>query len=156
MRLVSFKTKLVTFHHHQANPKPALILMSGLMLKEASCLKHLLLVLKLTIDLKCNTYICAITKDAGKMVSSLYHTRKSLMPIVKLYIYKSQIRSGMEYCCHIWVDDAQFSLSSFNRVQEHLHGLMVGELFSSLQSLSNRWNVASLTLFYHNDTISFT
>ena len=65
-----------------------------------------------------------------------------------VYLYKSQIRPRMEYCSHIWAGSSKHSLSSLDRIQYHIRGLVGEELFSSLQSLSHRRNVASLALLY--------
>ena len=82
------------------------------------------------------------------MVGSLYRTRKYLTPSAILYLYKSQIRPRMEYCCHIWAGAAQSSLACLDRVQNRLQNLVGSDLFTTLQPLSHRRNVASLTLLY--------
>lgn len=38
----------------------------------------------------------------------------------------------MKYCCYIWMEVAQSSLLSLDRIQKHLHSLMGHKLFSSL------------------------
>lgn len=58
--------------------------------KEALCLKCLLS-LKLTPNLKWNAYI-VIVKDAGRMVSLLYPSRKYQTLAAMIYLYKSLIR----------------------------------------------------------------
>lgn len=97
--LVSFnktKTKLVTVHHHSADVKSAPILICSHTHKKAPCLERLL-GLKLTSDHKRNAYIPVITKDAGKIICSLYRSRKYLIPVVMVYLYKSHIRQRMKY-----------------------------------------------------------
>lgn len=59
------KTKLVTFPHHQTEPKPAPIPMNNLTVKGGPCLKRLLCV-KFTLDLNWNSDIRAPAKVAGK------------------------------------------------------------------------------------------
>ena len=54
----------------------------------------------------------------------------------------------MEYCAHIWTGASKASLSILDRLQYGFNGLVDEELFSSLQPLSHRSNVASLSLFY--------
>lgn len=128
--LLSFstsKTKLVSFHHHKADPKPVPILMSDHTLKEAPCFEHLLS-LNLTLDLKWNTCIHAIAKDTGRMVWYLYCIWKYLIPAAMLKLYKSQIRPRMEFWCHIWTGAVQSSLSSLDKVQKWLSGLVSDEL----------------------------
>ena len=54
----------------------------------------------------------------------------------------------MEDCCHLWAGCSQHALSTLDRIQSRMRGLVGDELFASLQSLSHRRNVASLSLFY--------
>ena len=116
-------------------------------LDEAPCLDKLL-GLKLTPDLKWNSYILSVAKETGKMVGSFFTSKKFLTPEAILYLYKSQIRPKMEYCCHIWAGASKSSLSSLDRVQHRLKCLVGINLFSTLQPLSHRRNIASLSLFY--------
>merc|ERR1712215_258105 len=138
--LVSFnagKTKLVSFHHHRANPDFGAIRMGDSILEEAPCLERLL-GLKFTPDLKWNSYIASVAKEASKMIGSLYRSREYLTPSSILYLYKSQIRPTMEYCCHIWAGASRTSLKSLDGVQKGLRRLVGDELFSTLQPLSHR------------------
>ena len=152
--LVTFnasKTKLLSFHHHRNPPDLSSVKMSETTLSEASSFDRLL-GLKITPDLKWNEYIGEVAKVAGKMVGSLFRSRRYLSPASILYLYKSQIRPKMEYCCHIWGGAAQTSLSCLDRVQRRLRYLVGDELFSTLPPLVHRRNVSSLSLFYryHN------
>ena len=54
----------------------------------------------------------------------------------------------MEYCCHIWAGASQQALSCLDIVQSRLRYLVGDSLFLSLQPLSHRRNVASLSLLY--------
>ena len=82
------------------------------------------------------------------MVGSLHRSKRYLTPPAILYLYKSQIRPRMEYCCHIWAGSAQTSLSSLDAVQKRLRSLVGDELFGTLQPLSHRRDVSSLSLLY--------
>ena len=149
--LVSFntsKTNLVSFHHHRSQEftLPP-ILMNDVELEEKSCLDRLI-GLKLTSDLKWNAYIVEVAKNVSKMIGSFYRSKKYLTPESILYLYKSQIRPKMEYCCHIWAGYSSTSLSILDRLQRRIKGLIGDELFSTLHTLSHRRDVASLTLFY--------
>ena len=143
----SLKTKLVSFHHHIVTPDFPPISMDGTDLEESPCLDKLL-GLKFTPDLKWDAYIACVAKETARMVGSFYRSRKFLTPKAILYLYKSQIRPKMEYCCHIWASSSQHALSALDRVQNRMRGLLGDGLFSSLQPLSHRRNVASLALFY--------
>ena len=82
------------------------------------------------------------------MVGSFYRSRKFLTCKALLYLYKSQIRPKMAYCSHIWAGSSQLALSILDLVQKRMRCLVGDDLFSSLQPLSHRRNVASLSLFY--------
>ena len=82
------------------------------------------------------------------MVGSLYRSRNFLTQSAILYLYKSQIRPRMEYCCHIWAGSSKSSLSTLDRVQRRVRRLVGDELFKTLQPLSHRRNVSSLSLLY--------
>ena len=88
-----------------------------------------------------------VAKNGSKIVESFYRSRKYLSPSI-LYLYKSQIRPTMEYCCHVWTGASQRSLSSLDSVQRRLLGLIGPDLYATLQPLSHRRNVASISLLY--------
>ena len=130
--LVTFnatKTKSVSFHHHR-QPNFSPLSMNGVDLVESDSHDRLL-GLKLTTDLKWDSYITRIAKNASKMVGSFYRSRKYLSPSSILYLYKSQIRPTMEYCCHIWAGASQRSLSSLDSVQKRLLGLVGKNIIAS-------------------------
>lgn len=66
-----------------------------------------------------------------------------------LFLDKSQIRLRMGYCCCILLA-AVHSQSNLCSVQNCIRSLMDDELFSALQSLSHRRNVARLLRLYFN------
>ena len=61
---------------------------------------------------------------------------------------KAKSARKLEYCSHIWAGSSKHELSSLDRIQHRIHGLVGTELFSSLDSLGHRRNVASLSLIY--------
>ena len=125
------KTKLITFHHHRDTPVNPLITMDGAVLEESPSLDQLL-GLKFTPDLKWDYYISSVAKGTARMAGSFYRSRKFLTSKALLYLYKSQIRPKMEYCSHIWAGSSRQALSTLDRVQNLMRGLVGDELFSSL------------------------
>ena len=121
--------------------------MENASLSEATCFDKLL-GLKFTPDLKWNSYIESVAKEAAKMVGSLHQSKRYLTPPAILYLYKSQICPRMEYCYHIWEGSAKTPLNPLDAVQKPLHSLVGDELFDTVQPLSHRRDVASLSLFY--------
>ena len=61
---------------------------------------------------------------------------------VALYLYKCTIRPCTEYCCHIWTGTPSCFLNKLDKLQKDVQGCW------SLESLTYRWNVASLDLFF--------
>ena len=47
-------------------------------------------------------YIVCIVKTATEKIGALIHSMKFRSSEVTLYLYKSTIRSCMEYCCDVW------------------------------------------------------
>ena len=137
----------MSFHRHQTPPDLPSVSMDGVDLEESSCLDKLL-GLKCASDLKWNAYVACVAMEAARMVGSFYRSRKYLTPHALLYLYKSEIRLRMEYCCHLWAGCSQQALSLLDRIQSRMRGLVGDELFASLPPLSHRRNVASLSLFY--------
>ena len=88
--------------------------------------------------LDCGPYIISIAKTVSKDIGALIHAMKFLSPEVALYLYKSTIRPCVEYCCYVGADAPSCCLC---RAVDPL-------LVASLESLANRRNVASLSLFY--------
>ena len=56
------------------------------------------------------SYIITVAKTAFKRIGALIRTIKFLNPEVALYLYKSTIRSCMEYCCDVWAGATSCSL----------------------------------------------
>ena len=102
------KTNSVTFNHHRDPSFPNLNMNSVELARSNS--HNQLLGLTLTSELKWDTYISNIAKNASRMVGSLYCSKKYLSPSSIFYFYNSQIRLTMEYCCHIWAGASQRSL----------------------------------------------
>ena len=57
---------------------------------------------------------------------------KFLSSEVALYLYKSTIRTCMEYCCHIWDGAPSCYLEALDKLQKGYIGLLVLHLLLSL------------------------
>ena len=71
-----------------------------------------------------------------------------LSPEVALYLYKSNIRPCMEYCCHVWVGAPSCYLELLNELLKRICRSVGPSLAASLEILAHRQNVARLSLFY--------
>ena len=73
---------------------------------------------------------------------------KLYSPKISLYLYKSTIRSCMEYCCHVWTGTRSFYLELLDKLQKRIYRTVVTLLAVSLEPLAHRQNALSLSLFY--------
>ena len=54
----------------------------------------------------------------------------------------------MEYCCHVWTGAPSCYLNKLYKLQKQIYRTVDPALAASLESLTYRRNVASLSLFY--------
>ena len=94
------------------------------------------------------SYIISIAKTASKEIGALIRSMKFLSPEVALYLYKSDIRRCMEYCCHVWAGAPSCYLELLDKLQKQLCRTVGSSLAASLEPLAHCRNVASLSLFY--------
>ena len=71
-----------------------------------------------------------------------------LSPEVVPYLYKSTIRSCMEYCCHVFPGARRCYLELLDKLQKRLCRTVGPSYAASLEPLTYIRNVASLNLFY--------
>ena len=138
-QLVDFnpgKTELDSFDRSNNNGSID-VKMDGSVLEEKSFFKMLGLTFSSKLDW--GSYIISIAKTASK---------KFLSPEVALYLYKSTTCQCMEYCCHVWVGAPSCYLELLDNLEKRICRTVGPSLAASLEPLSHRRNVASLSLFY--------
>ena len=64
------------------------------------------------------SYIISIGKTASKKIGILICSLKFISPKVALYLYKSNIQLGMEYCCHVWAGAHSCYLELLDKLQK--------------------------------------
>ena len=141
----SAKTKLLSVNRYR-NSDDIPISMADSVLTESSSFR--LLGLTFSKDLTWNDYIKSIAKSAAMKVGSLYRARQYLSSECILHLYKSLIRPCMEYCCHIWGGASADVLGLLDSIQKRIANIVGPTLAATLQPLSHRRDVASLSLFY--------
>ena len=94
------------------------------------------------------SYIICIAKTASKKIEALIRSMKFLSPEVALYLYKSTILPYMKYCCHVWAGAPSCYLDLLDKLQKRICRIVGPLLVASLEPLTHRRNVASLSLFY--------
>ena len=139
------KTQLVSFDRSN-NSGSIDVKMDGSVLEEKSSFKMLRLTFSSKLDW--GSYIISITKTASKKIGALIRSMKFLSPEVALYLYKSTIRSCMEYCCHVWAGAPSYYLELLDKPQKSICRTVGPSLTAFLEPLAHRRNVASLSLSY--------
>ena len=120
--------------------------MDGCVLEKKSSFK--MLELNFSSKLDWDSYIISITKTASKKIGALIRSMKFLSPQVALYLYNPTIRPCMEYCCHVWVGDANCYLELLDKLQKRKCRTVGPSLASPLEPLAHHRNVTSVSLFY--------
>ena len=139
------KTQLVLFDRSNNN-RSIDVKIDGSVLEEKSPFKMLGLTFSSKLDW--GSYIISIAKTASKKIGALISSMKFLSPEVALYLYKSTIRSNMEYCCHVSAGAPSCYLELLDKLQKRIYRIVGPSLAASLEPLAHRLNVASLILFY--------
>lgn len=93
-----------------------------------------------------NSYARSCAKDSGKIVGSIYRSRKYLTLAAMFHLDKNQISPKMEHRGHIWAGDDQSSLSNHQKL---LCGLAEVDKFCIVQTHSIWCNLLSPSLIYH-------
>ena len=65
-------------------------------------------------------YNISIAKTASKKIGALIHSMKIVSPVVALYLYKSTIRTCMEYFCHVWVGAPRCYFEFLDKLQKRI------------------------------------
>ena len=139
------KTQLVSFDPSHNNGSID-VKMGESILEEKSSFKMLGLTFSLKLDW--GSYIISIAKTSSKKIGAFIRSMKFLSPEVALYLYKSTICPCMEYCCHVWAGAPSCYLDLLDKLQKRICRIVGPSLAASFEPLANRWNVASLSLFY--------
>ena len=139
------KTQLVLFDWSK-NTGTIDVKMDGSVLEEKTSFKMLGLTFSSKLDW--GSYIVFIAKTTSKKIGALIHSMKFLSPEVAVYLCKSTIQLCMEYCCHVWAGAPSCYLELLDKLHKWICRTVGPSLAASLEPLTYRQNVASLSLFY--------
>ena len=106
--------------------------------------------LGLTFSCKLDWSCCiiSIVKAASKKFGVLIHCMKFLFPEVAWYLCKSTVQPCVEYFCHVWARALSCYLKLLDKLQKRICRTIGSSLAASLEPLTHRQNIASLSLFY--------
>jgi len=109
-----------------------------------------LLGVELTSKINFGPYIESKAKTAAKKLGVLSKVRRYFTSEQLLRLYQAQVRSCMEYCCHLWDGSAKYQLAALDSVEKRAKKIIRDpELTNAkLQSLDHRRRVARLSVFY--------
>ena len=139
------KNQLVWFDRSK-NTGAVDVKMDGSVLEEKTSSKILELTFLFKLDW--GSYVVSIAKTTSQKIRALVRSMKFLSPEVALYLYKSTIQSCMGYCCHVWAGAPSCYLELPDKLQKRICRIVGPSLAASLEPLSYRQNIASLSLFY--------
>ena len=127
------------------NPHPPIIF-SGCTLPESTHFK--LVGLTMTPNLTWTKHIDRIYRNSNRASALLDRATLVLDDKALNTIYKSHIRSRLEYCSPIWMGSSKVALAKLEKVQSRAIRMMGQKQTYSLQSLHHRRTVAGLCLMH--------
>ena len=83
------------------------------------------------------SYTISIAETASKEIGALIRTTKFLSPEAALYLYKSMIRSIMEYYCYVWVCAPSCYLKLLDKLQKRICMTVSPSCTASLEPLAH-------------------
>ena len=63
-------------------------------------------------------FIVSITKSVSKKIGTFIRSMTFLSPQVALFLFKSTVRSCMEYCCHEWAGTPSCYFELLDKLQK--------------------------------------
>ncbi|RVE45343.1 hypothetical protein evm_010048 [Chilo suppressalis] len=100
-------------------------------------------------DLNPKNYIETVIKTASRKLGVLNKVRRFFTPDQLCLLYKTQVRSCVEYCSHLWDGSAKYLLDALDRLQRRAIRIIGDEeVTKHLEPLQLRRDVASLSAFY--------
>ena len=104
--------------------------------------------LSFSSKLNWGSYIISIATTAPKKIEALIRSVKFLSSEVALYLYKFFIRPCIEYCFHVWAGAPNCYLDMPDKIHKWVCRTVGRSIAVSLEPLSHRPNLASLSLLY--------
>ena len=109
-----------------------------------------LLGMTLTPQLNFGQQIESMVLTASKKLGIISKVRRYFGSEQLLKLYTAQVRSCMEYCCHLWDGSAKYQLEALDSVDRRARKLINDDelVYKKLHHLQHRREVASLSVFY--------
>ena len=94
------------------------------------------------------SYIICIAKKAYKKIEALILSIKFISPKVALYLYKSNMRPCMEYCCYVRPGAPSCYKELLHKLQKQICCTAGPSFATSFVPSTHLRNVASLSIFF--------
>jgi hypothetical protein len=105
--------------------------------------------MELRCNLNQNRYIESLISMASKKLGILNKVRRFFTPDQLCLLYKTQVRSCVEYCSHLWDGSAKYPLDALDRLQRRAVRIIDDEeVTRHLEPLQLRRDISSLSVFY--------
>ena len=103
----------------------------------------------LTYNMSWSDHVNGVISKAKRSIYLLRRAATVLNPVSRLVIYKSHIRSQMEYCCPLWMGADTVLLRKLDAIQSKAVRIIgVKSVCVNLQSLGHRRSVAALCVMH--------
>ena len=99
-------------------------------------------------NLRWESHINNTVRSAKRAYGFLKRASRFLSRHALHVVYKSHVRSVMEYACPIWMGGSKSALTRLDRIQDRIKALIGPTLSSDLQSLAHRRGVAGFCVFH--------
>ena len=147
--LVSFnasKTKYIQFSNRK-DSQHSHIVFNDVMIPKSDNID--ILGVTLNTNLSWTSYVKTVAKNASKKLGLMYRVREFFTDEQLALIYKSHVRSQMEYCSPLWGGCGDVALRQLDKIQNKAIRLINNPTITNeFPPLSIRRDVASLALFY--------
>ncbi|XP_045501382.1 uncharacterized protein LOC123698681 [Colias croceus] len=109
-----------------------------------------LLGLSVSSNLNYGHFIKSKAQLAAKKLGILAKVKQYFTPDQLLRLYHAQVRSCVEYCCHIWAGTAKTHLQALDSIEKRAKRLIAEPklITKSFGSLEHRRRIACLSIFY--------
>ncbi|XP_047998106.1 uncharacterized protein LOC125235552 [Leguminivora glycinivorella] len=109
-----------------------------------------LLGVSLKSNLNFGSIIESRAKNAAKKLGVLFKVKRYFTPNQLISLYQAQVRSCVEYCCHLLDGSAKYQLAALDAIERRAHRLFGDDptIKAKLQTLEHRRRVACLSIFY--------
>ena len=144
------KFQAITFSFKdQCFPQPPLCF-SGFSIHDSKTFK--ILGITLSPKLSWKEHLTTVAERANRQLGALRRARRYLCQNSLVTLYKSIVRSTLEYCCPLWIGAPNVDLDLLDRIQRRgvsILGLTDNDLARyGIQTLHHRRLVSGLTVFY--------